>query len=490
MFKSVELGLKVSKEQYARQLPKLRAALLTSQAALKGNPIPVIVIVAGVEGAGKAEVVNTLNEWLDPRGLETHAFWPLSEEERERPRFWRFWRTLPARGRIGIFFGSWYTQPILQRVLEDGKLGQFDRELQHIVAFEKMLVDDGALIIKLWFHLSKDAQHAEFKRLEKNPLTRWRVSPADWKQHKHYNKFVAASERAIRFTDTGEAPWFLIDSSNSRHRNLQAGQLLLDALRQRMEKSAPPVAHRTITHLAKKTLRSLTLLDSIDLRRRLADTEYKSGLEQFQAWLNRLTWAAHEKKRSTIIVFEGWDAAGKGGCIRRLVTAIDAKLHQVISVAAPTDEERARHYLWRFWRHIPPAGMVTIYDRSWYGRVLVERVEGFARPEEWKRAYLEINEFEAELAEHGIVVVKFWLHISPAEQLRRFQERQRIAYKRHKISAEDWRNREKWSAYEVAVNDMLIRTNTDEAPWTLVPANDKRFARIKVIKTVCQRLER
>ena len=170
--------------------------------------------------------------------------------------------------------------------------------------------------------------------------------------------------------------------------------------------------------------------------------------------------AAFEKKRSSVVVFEGWDAAGKGGNIRRITAAIDPRTYRVISIAAPTDEEKAHHYLWRFWRHVPRAGYVTIYDRSWYGRVLVERVEGFARPDEWSRAYLEINDFEQQLVDHGIVLAKFWLHIDAKEQLRRFRERESVAWKQHKIAAEDWRNREKWDAYEEAVNDMVARTST------------------------------
>jgi polyphosphate kinase 2 (PPK2 family) len=212
-------------------------------------------------------------------------------------------------------------------------------------------------------------------------------------------------------------------------------------------------------------------------------------VQTLQGKLHRLTWAAHQKKRSSVFVFEGWDAAGKGGCIRRITQAMDARLYQVISTAAPTDEERAHHYLWRFWRHIPRAGLVTVYDRSWYGRVLVERVENFAKESEWKRAYLEINSFEEQLVNHGTIMLKFWIHISPEEQLRRFKEREVIAYKQHKITDEDWRNRDKWEAYTLAVNDMVARTSTTLAPWVLVSGEDKGFGRIEVLKTVCNRLE-
>ena len=190
-----------------------------------------------------------------------------------------------------------------------------------------------------------------------------------------------------------------------------------------------------------------------------------------------------------ILALEGWDAAGKGGAIRRVTHALDARMYRVIPIAAPTDEERAHHYLWRFWRHLPRLGRITIYDRTWYGRVLVERAEGFASEAEWMRAYKEINEFEEQLTEHGIVLVKYWLHISADEQLERFKERETAPWKQYKITPEDYRNREKMNLYEQAASDMIARTSTEFSPWTLVEANDKRYARIKVLRTLCDRLD-
>jgi polyphosphate kinase 2 (PPK2 family) len=187
-------------------------------------------------------------------------------------------------------------------------------------------------------------------------------------------------------------------------------------------------------------------------------------------------------------VFEGWDAAGKGGAIRRLTSAIDARDYRVIPVSKPTDEEKSQHYLWRFWRHVPRAGRVTIYDRSWYGRVLVERLEGFCRVDEWRRAYGELNDFEMQLAAHGIIVLKFWLQMSKEEQLRRFRHREETDYKRHKINAEDWRNRRKWREYEIAVGDMLALTQHASAPWHLVAADNKRHARLEILKISCQQI--
>ena len=493
MFEAAELGQTLSKADYDAGLAKLRPALLEAHFALKDTKVPVIVIVSGADGAGKGEVVHRLNEWLDPRGVDTQAFWQTSDEERERPRYWRFWRALPARGRIGILFGSWYSEPIIRRVYGEIKTSKLDTEMDRIAFFEKLLADDGAVIVKLWFHLSKKAQRRRLKDLASNPKTRSRVLPSDWKHFKLYDKFTEVSERALRRTDAGHAPWHLIEAADRRYRELTAGQILLQAIQaklaglQKAKTAAAPAKPAKTT--ARRGKSGITILDHVGLSQRLSDKEYAAQLEKQQSRLTRLTWAAWEKKIASVALFEGWDAAGKGSAIRRVTAAMDPRLYRIIPIAAPTDEERARHYLWRFWRHLPRAGMTTIFDRSWYGRVLVERVEGFAREDEWKRAFLEISDFEEQLAESGIVVSKFWIHIGKDEQLRRFKQRESIAIKRYKITDEDWRNRGQWDAYKAAINDMVAHTSTEFAPWTLVAGNDKKFARVQIVKTLCQHLE-
>ncbi|OIO56686.1 MAG: polyphosphate:AMP phosphotransferase [Alphaproteobacteria bacterium CG_4_10_14_0_2_um_filter_63_37] len=492
MFEAAELGRSVSKQSYKEQLPDLRAQLLEAQDELRGRNIPVVVIIAGVDGAGKGETVNRLHEWLDPRGLEAAAFGTPSDEERERPRWWRFWRALPPRGKIGLLFGSWYTMPIIRRVYGETKNAQLDDEMARIANVEQMLVRDGALILKFWFHLSKKAQKKRLTKLESHPDTRWRVSATDWKHFNLYDKFAKVSERAIRRTDTGEAPWILVEAEDPSYRELFVGRTLLEAIRGRLNGGlahiAPPASPHPVPPTDPKA--SLTILDHVDLKQKIGNKRtYERELIHWQGELNRLTRRANAAGRSTVVVFEGWDAAGKGGNIRRMIAAMDARVYRIIQIAAPTDEERAQHYLWRFWRHLPRAGRVTVYDRSWYGRVLVERVEGFAQPDEWMRAYNEINDFEEQLTEHGIILNKFWLHIDPNEQLRRFKEREEIPYKQYKITDEDWRNRERWPQYAEAVNEMVARTSTEFAPWSLIPANDKKFARIEVLKTVCRRLD-
>jgi polyphosphate:AMP phosphotransferase len=496
MFEAAQLGRAVSREEYEAREPELRARLLAAQDELRQADFPVLVVIAGADGAGKGDTVNRLHEWLDARGVDTHAFGPPSDEESERPPFWRFWRRLPPRGRIAIYFGSWYTDPILDRIERRTKRAELEQAMEHVTRFERMLADDGALIVKFWFHLSRKAQRERLERLEKDPRSSWRVTKVDWKHFRNYERFLRVSEAALRATDAPHAPWILVEAADDRHRDLAVGTALLEAIQVRLARRAPveettaPVPPSPAYTAGGPGQDPVTILDRVPLSRKLAKAEYEERLAAGQARLNRLARRAHERGRSAVVVFEGWDAAGKGGAIRRLTWAMDARHYTVIPIAAPTDEEKAHHYLWRFWRHIPRAGMVTIFDRSWYGRVLVERVEGFARPFEWRRAYQEINEFEGQLSDAGIAVLKFWLHVDRKEQEKRFKERQQTPYKQHKITAEDWRNREKWEAYEAAVNDMVARTSTASAPWTIVAGNDKRWARIEVLDTVNDRLRR
>jgi AMP-polyphosphate phosphotransferase len=484
MFESAEVGHAVSKAQFEKEQRRLNADLLDAQRRLREAKIAVIVIVSGVEAAGKSQAVKRLSQWLDARGVQSVAFWDESDEERERPRQWRFWRHLPAAGQITVMFGSWYTQPIVARAYREIGKAAYAAELASIALLERTLTDNGAVLVKLWFHVSKKEQKQRLKLVAKEQKRQ--LTPYEKAYTRHYDRFLKISETAIRATDAGHAPWQIVDASDRQYRELMAGRILLSAMRDRL---ANPARKRGARPAEPKAGRFVTVLDRVDLSAKVDDKRYDDKLEKYQARLNRLTWRARERKISTIAMFEGWDAAGKGGAIRRVVDAIDARLFRVIPVAAPTDEERAHHYLWRFWRHVPRGGYVTIYDRSWYGRVLVERVEGFAEPHEWGRAYAEINEFERQITDHGICLCKFWLHISPQEQLRRFEERARLAHKKHKITEEDWRNRKQWKAYAAAVDEMVARTSTDHAPWTLVPANDKKHARLTVLKTVCEALE-
>ena len=488
MFESAELGHTIDKETFRAEVPALRAALLDAQFELRENgKFPVVILVSGCDGAGKGETINVLYEWMDPRYLSTLAFAAPSDEERERPYMWRYWRALPPKGRVGIFAGSWYSDPIRDHILGELNKGDLDQRMDQINRFEAMLVNEGALVLKFWFHLSRDGQRQRLKALEKDPRTAWRVTPESWARLKTYGKLQEAAGHVLRITNTPWAPWIVVEGTDDRYRSLTVGRIVLDALQKRLADTrdqnypvAPPLAPKSDT---------LDVLTALDLTLALDKEVYEKELARYQGRLSELVRHPEFKKRSLILAFEGSDAAGKGGSIRRVTAAIDARQYQIVPVAAPTEEERAQPYLWRFWRHIPRVGRVGIFDRTWYGRVLVERVEGFCSEADWLRAYTEINDFEHELHKDGAIIVKFWLQISDKEQLRRFKEREKIAFKRFKITEEDWRNRDKSGAYHNAVCDMVDRTSTSTAPWTLVEANDKNYARVKILRTICERLE-
>jgi AMP-polyphosphate phosphotransferase len=497
MFEAAELGRTVPKGEYKAREPELRADLLAVQQELRAaGRFPVIVVFAGVDGAGKGETVNLLNAWMDPRWTVTQAFGDPSDEELERPDYWRFWRALPPRGRIGLFLSSWYSRPILDRVYRRLSSEAFEERLQRIVDFEHTLAADGALILKFWMHLGKAAQKRRLTNLENDPLRRWQVDKLAWRHWRMYSKFAAAGERAIRQTNRGDAPWTIVEGEDARYRSLTVGEAIRDAIRARLGEGAQPkssarqaAGRKPAAGADRSRTSQASILSSLDMTRK-ASKKADDAIEEQQGRLNQLQRKARTLGVSTILVFEGWDAGGKGGAIRRVTAALDARDYRVIPIAAPTDEERAQHYLWRFWRHLGRAGRVTIFDRSWYGRVLVERVEGFATEREWMRAYAEINQFEDQLVDRGIVLLKFWLHVTREEQLRRFKDREVTPHKQWKLTEEDWRNRDRWPAYEAAVNDMIERTSTRDAPWTLVESNDKTLARLKVLKTTCNHLER
>ncbi|MEZ4294278.1 MAG: polyphosphate:AMP phosphotransferase [Polyangiaceae bacterium] len=489
MFESAELGHKIPKERFAEEEPRVREALLDAQFELaKAARFPVILLIGGVDGAGKGEVLNLLNAWMDPRHIHTFAHDAPTDEESERPPMWRFWRALPPKGKVGIFMGSWYTSPIVRRVYGETRDGALGRSVEQILHFEQMLANEGALLIKLWFHLSKRAQKERLTDLASSPRTRWRVSETDWKHFALYDKFRKVSERVLRDTSTAFAPWHVIDGTDRRYRTLTAARHVLDAIRARLDAPAEPAPVVKAAPLA-TPLDGLDVLRALDLTKTLDDPTYEKQLDAATRELTLLTRDDRFRRTGVVLVFEGADAAGKGGAVRRITGALDARLYRVVPIAAPTEEERAQPYLWRFWRHIPRRGKLTLFDRSWYGRVLVERVEGFCTESDYMRAYGEINDFEEQLAAHGLVVVKLWLQISKEEQLRRFQEREATGFKRFKITPEDWRNRDKWDAYQRAVCDMIDRTSTDSAPWTLVEANDKRHARVKILRTVVDRVK-
>jgi polyphosphate:AMP phosphotransferase len=482
VFEIAEVGRSLPADAYESEERELRTALLKAQTALGNADFPVIVLLHGTDQVAAASVLNVLHAWFDARYLVTHAIERQTDEERERPEYWRYWQWLPPRRRIGVFLGSWYTKPMRARVR--GKLGRkgFHAAVERAKSFEDLLVKDGALIIKVWLHTKKEKQ---LKRLARDVHARKNYqSRHEYRKLAYYDEYAEVGAELITDSSTGPAPWTIVESADFRYRNVTVGRLLVSEMERHLARERPTATH---PESLQKT-EPIPILDTLDLTKRLEHAEYETRLRRAQVDLVELALEMRRKARSAVIVFEGSDAAGKGGAIRRLTSVLDARQYAVTPISAPSEEERAFHYLWRFWRRIPRHEHFTIYDRSWYGRVLVERVEGFATEAEYRAAYGEINDFEKQLLEAGNVVVKFWLQISKTEQDRRFQSRKSEPWKQYKLTDEDYRNRAKSAEYEIAANEMLTRTDTTYAPWDLVEAEDKGFARVKVVETVCKRL--
>ncbi|MCZ6634407.1 MAG: polyphosphate:AMP phosphotransferase, partial [bacterium] len=423
---------------------------------------------------------------LDPRGVNVYSTQPPSEEERMRPFLWRFWTKTPARGRIAIFDRSWYGRFLVDKMDTIAGRMPMHKAYEEVNSFERQLVDDGHVMIKFFLHISQEEQRRRFKKLEENPMTAWRVTDYDWQKHMRYDTYREVTEGMIRETNTEYAPWHVISAQDWRFATVEAFEIIIDRVSLRIQelKSTEPLPAVQLDPVPESMLATSDL--SLSLSRKAYDEERK----KYQDRIWELEHEIYRRRLSVVIVYEGWDAAGKGGNIKRLVRKMDPRGYEVIPVSAPNDVELAHHYLWRFWMKIPKAGHFAIFDRSWYGRVLVERVEGLATEYEWKRAYKEINEFEEQLANYGTKLFKFWIDIGQDMQLNRFEDRQETPTKQWKIMEEDWRNREKWDVYKEAVDDMLWRTNTPYAPWTIVESNCKLYARIKTLKTVTRELEK
>ena len=489
MLESAELGHRISKKTYARAEPKLRDALLNAQYDLSQSKRgPVLLLISGVEAGGRGETANKLTEWMDPRHIHVVAFGPRTQEEAARPAAWRYWRVLPPKGRLGIFMNAWYNEITLEH-LSEGDEGTLHARLESIRQHEQMLTDEGVVLLKFWVHLSRTDQKKRLKALDHDPRTSWRVTRGDWQAYRLYSHSHDLWEHLLRETSTGYAPWYVVEGADEHYRYLTVGKILLEAMRGELSRKAAVLKH-SVTPTAPSVIDNVKLVRDLDLSQKLRREDYGPALEKAQGRLAKLTRHKRFATHSLVLVFEGVDAAGKGGAIRRVTGALDARQYDTVPIAAPTDEERAQPYLWRFWKHVPPRGGIAIFDRSWYGRVLVERVEELCTVSDWMRAYSEINQFEGDLADGGAIVVKFWLQISRAEQLKRFRARERTSFKRFKITPDDWRNRGKWAKYERAVCDMVDRTSTEIAPWTLVEAEDKYFARIKVLNTIVDRLKK
>jgi polyphosphate:AMP phosphotransferase len=480
VFEAAEIGSRIEKQEYEAELPSLRTSLINAQYDLREADFPVLIVLAGDDRMGVNVLVNRLNEWMDARYVQTRVFGVPTDEELRYPRFWRYWRALPGHGELSIYTGGWVIGTVAERLTGAIDDAEFDRRLSHMRCFEQSIADDGALVLKFWLHLPRKELKKRVKKVGKKTL-----DPLESAIYGEYDEVMRLSERLMRKTDVGQAPWQVIEGTDDRHRDLSVARAILSSLSERLERvrngglQELPTPPRTDTP---------DLLGQVDLSARLPRPAYKEQRAALQARLRELSVRAREEGVSSVLVFEGKDAAGKGGVIRRLSQAMDVRDYRIVPIAAPSQEELRHHYLWRFWRQLPRAGRMVIFDRSWYGRVLVERVEGLASEAALHRAYSEINDFEEQLVEEGLLLQKFWLEIDPDEQARRFEERERTPYKKYKITSEDYRNRARWEEYERAANEMVARTSTELAPWHLVSANDKRWARAEVLQTVCDGL--
>lgn len=491
MLEKVDLTKKLDKEEYKELVDNLRMRLGRLQRTARERGIPTLIVMEGWDAAGKGTLMNELLLSLDPRGVNVHVTQAPNSEEALRPFFWRFWGKLPAKGRMAIFDRSWYRRLLSERQEQVCSEAQVQAAFHDIPAFERQLTDEGYLVIKLFLHISKKEQGERLRKLADDPAAAWRVSERDWQHHKQYDAYLPLIEEMLRKTDTDFAPWTVIEAHNRRFATAKMLAVIAEALEQRLQQPDTVSRHEHDLVLAGRVDKRLdsSILTQVDVEQQVAETVYQKKIKEYQERMRELEHRIYQKRIPVVILFEGWDAAGKGGAIRRLTQQMDPRGYTVTPIAAPNDEERAHHYLWRFWRAFPKGGHIGIFDRSWYGRVLVERVEGFCRPEAWRRAYREINEMEEQWADYGTVLVKFWLHIDQAEQGRRFEERMATPEKQWKITEEDWRNREKWAQYEEAVDEMFLRTSTQQAPWTIVEANSKYFARLKVLERVIQAIE-
>ena len=492
MLETIDLDKKIEKDAYEKSFPELRDQLRSLQRQAFEAKVPVCVLLEGWDAAGKGDTIQKLVERLDPRGVKVHPISAPLEEEKLRPFLWRFWTKIPGSGEMAVFDRSWYGRVLVERVDRLISPKEWQSAYNEIVQFERMLADDGTVLIKFWLHISEKEQKKRFKDIEKSKYDSWKITKEDWEHHKQYDDYLKAAEEMLERTSTAYAPWTIVEATDKRYRAIKVFKTIADgiqtALNAKAEEAKPKRGARaSITIQALKEMK--TVLDTVDLTKQLSEKEYDKRLVELQVRLRELEFACFDARRAVLIGYEGWDAAGKGGNIRRVTECLDPRGYSVIPIAAPKGDDATHHYLWRFWRQLPKAGHLAIFDRTWYGRVLVERVEGFCTEAEWRRAFQEIKEFELSLTNYGTILVKFWLHISKEEQLRRFEERKEIEYKQYKITDEDWRNREKWDQYRQAVVDTLTNTSTTYAPWTIVEANDKLWARIRALQAIVDAIE-
>lgn len=493
MLEKLDLTKKMSKEEYKEKMEHLEKSMGSLQRKCKELNIPVMIAFEGFGAAGKGLQISKLIQSLDPRGFRVYAVKEETEEERMHPFLWRFWTKLPEKGRIAIYDTSWYRKVLTDRFDKKIKKSDLPDAYESILSFEEQLTQDGMVIIKIFLAIDRKEQKKRFRKLMASKDTAWRVSKGDLERNRKFDQYLAMNEDMLARTDTEHAPWHIVEAVDRRFATVKIYSIVESMLTGRIGQILQNRAEEKNGQPETENMQTGELMESIlgkvDLTLSCPRDQYERDLDRMQNRIQQLHGELYRKRIPVVLAFEGWDAAGKGGAIKRLTEKMDPRGYVVHPTASPNAVERQYHYLWRFWKDMPKDGHITIFDRTWYGRVMVERIEGFCTRNEWRRAYREINDMERTLTREGVLLLKFWMQIDRDEQERRFRDRQAHPEKQWKITDEDWRNREKWDQYETAVNEMLIRTSTANAPWVVVEGNDKYYARLKVLRTVIEAME-
>ncbi len=481
MLKDFVKALPPDEEQIKKELRSAKEQLAGFQTKIKEARLPVMVIFEGWGAAGKGSIIGKVIRNIDPRFFRVRTMDAPSAESKRYPFLHRYLLEIPEAGKFTFFDTFWMDEVITQ--LMEGELSKTDyqQRVRSINTAERSLTDNGYLVMKFFFHISKKEQKKRLEELEEDKNTAWRVNKHDLYENAHYDKYLEAYDRYLTDTNRSQAPWYIIDAKNKKWAELQVLNFLNQGIDTALKNHslAVPILQNAFPLKPFHALSDISLNDKV-----LTDEVYDAELDRLQKELGSLHNELYRKKIPVVIAYEGWDAAGKGGNIKRITSALDPRGYEVHPIASPEPHEKARHFLWRFWTRLPKDGHIAIFDRTWYGRVMVERLEGFCSENDWQRAYNEINEFEKELSDWGAVVIKFWVQIDSETQLARFTDRQNTPEKQWKITDEDWRNRDKWDLYEAAVNEMIRKTNTTFAPWHILESNDKKYARIKALQIV------
>ncbi len=486
MLKTVTIENKPEDTELKERLKAAKEKLAAAQMRIKEHKLPVLVLVEGWGTAGKGSLIGGMIENIDPRFFKVASMEAPTEEEKRKPFLCRYFSKIPEAGKFVFLDSGWMDEVTRKCFHEELDQKSYEQKIDSIRRFERQLTDNGYLLMKFFCHISEKEQKKRIEALREDIDTRWRVSENDKWQNKHYNKCEEVFDRYLEDTNASYAPWYIIDAKSRKWAELQALELLTQGIEVALQNQslAVPLLQNVFP------LQKMPKLAEIPLDQKVDEKAYKEELDGLQERLKELHNRLYRKKVPVVIVYEGWDAAGKGGNIKRITSALDPRGFEVHPIASPEPHEKARHYLWRFWTRLPKTGHIAIFDRSWYGRVMVERLEGFCSENDWKRAYNEMNEFEKELHDWGAVIIKFWVQIDKDTQLERFTMRQNTPEKQWKITDEDWRNREKWDAYEVAINEMIEKTSTTYAPWYILESVDKKYARLKALKIVIAELEK